>query len=117
MWGRVFWGGLLGFWRRWPMSRVGVSRVERFAMSRVEGLALYQYNSCPYCARVRSAFEELGLEIELRDTIAERERALEVVRATGRSTVPVLRIEEEDGTVRWMPESRDIVAYLRQRFS
>jgi len=30
--------------------------------------------------------------------------------------VPVLRIEEPDGSVSWLPESADIVAYLVQRF-
>jgi hypothetical protein len=31
--------------------------------------------------------------------------------------VPVLRIEEAGGEVRWLPESVDIIAYLQQRFS
>jgi glutaredoxin 2 len=38
------------------------------------------------------------------------------VEATGRRTVPVLRIEHDDGRVEWMPESADIVDYLRERF-
>jgi hypothetical protein len=31
--------------------------------------------------------------------------------------VPVLRIEQPDGAVRWLPESADIVDYLEQRFA
>jgi glutaredoxin 2 len=82
----------------------------------VEGLALYQYAGCPFCLRVRMAIDELGVEIELRDTLVDPEHERSLVEATGRRTVPVLRIEEDDGQVRWMPESADIVAYLRERF-
>ncbi len=84
---------------------------------KIEGLALYQYAGCPFCLRVRHALRRLGIEIELRDTLAEAAYRDEVLEATGRGTVPVLRIEEEDGGVHWMPESADIVAYLQQRFS
>lgn len=80
------------------------------------GLSLYQFDSCPFCARVRDAADQLGIDLELRDTLASREFAKEVVEATGRRTVPVLRIEHDDGRVEWMPESADIVAYLRERF-
>lgn len=86
-------------------------------MSNVPGLALYQYMSCMFCARVRAAMDDLGVEIELRDTRMNPDFAEEVLAATGRSTVPVLRIESEDGAVQWMPESRDIIAYLQDRFA
>jgi len=85
-------------------------------MSNVQGLALYQFMSCPYCARVRAAMEALGVEIELRDTRMNPEFSDEAFEATGRPTVPVLRIESEDGSVEWMPESQDIIAYLQKRF-
>jgi len=83
---------------------------------KISGLALYQYAGCPFCARVCNALARLGLEIELRDTLASPEYARELVEATGRRTVPVLRVEEEGRSVRWMPESVDIVAYLEDRF-
>jgi glutathione S-transferase len=81
------------------------------------GLALYQTAFCPYCVRVRRALDGMGLGIETRDVAAEPERYRELVEATGRQTVPVLRIEEPDGRVSWLAESRDIVAYLEDRFS
>ncbi len=84
-------------------------------MTHVEGLALYQYDACPFCMRVRMAMRSLGIDFELRDTRHNAEYAREVAAAMGRGTVPVLRIEEE-GEVRWLPESADIVAYLRARF-
>jgi glutaredoxin len=81
-----------------------------------EGIALYQFRGCPFCARVETTLEDLGVDVEIRDTLANAENARELMAATGRYTVPVLRIEEPDGSVRWMPESADIIAYLRARF-
>jgi glutathione S-transferase len=76
-------------------------------------LSLYHYPSCPYCQRVRRAADELGIALELRDIHAQPGRLGELLAATGRRTVPVLRIEHEDGKVEWLPESRDIIEYLR----
>lgn len=82
-----------------------------------ERLALYHFEGCPYCTRVRNVLRELDLEVELRDTLYDGDHAAELARATGRQTVPVLRIEQPDGSVRWLPESADIIAYLRNRFA
>jgi len=75
-------------------------------------LSLYGYPQCPYCRRVLQAIDELGLDIELRNTIESRDYERELVEARGRGTVPVLRIEGEGGQVRWLPESADIIEYL-----
>jgi glutaredoxin 2 len=79
-------------------------------------LVLYGYPECPFCRRVLAAIESLGLEIPLRDTMRDDEANGALLDATGRETVPVLRIERRDGSVRWMPESLDIVRYLNERF-
>jgi glutaredoxin len=81
-----------------------------------EGLALYHYEGCGYCSRVRRQLTRLGVEVELRDIDEEPRFEEELYQARGRRTVPVLRIEEEGG-VRWLGESRDILAYLERRFS
>ena len=83
----------------------------------VAGLSLYEFTSCPYCARVRKFIAEQGLEIELRDVSRDRDRLEELVAATGRQMVPCLRIEGEDGDVQWMHESVDIIEYLRGRLA
>ena len=86
-------------------------------------LALYKYDACGYCQRVLRAIATLGVEeeIELRDTLVDPQRRKELVAAMGRATVPVLRIEEPDEegelSVRWLPESREIIAYLYERFA
>ena len=82
----------------------------------IQGLSLYQYDSCPYCARVRSVLDRLGLEIELRDVLMEPEHSRDLIEATGRRTVPVLRIETAEGEVSWMPESAEIIRYVQERF-
>lgn len=81
-----------------------------------EGLTLYGYPQCPYCRRVLGAIDHLGLEIPLRNTIEDGEARAELIDALGRGTVPVLRIETDEGDVRWLPESADIVDYLEERF-
>ncbi len=89
--------------------------VERYAPSPApseDKLALYHSHSCPFCVRVRSAIDRLGLDIELREIFDEPRYREELVGARGRATVPVLRITSPDGEERWMPESQDIVRYL-----
>lgn len=82
----------------------------------VKSLALYGYPECPYCRRVLDAIASLGLDVPLRDTMRDAGHNDALYAATGRETVPVLRIERSDGSVQWMPESLDIVRYLRERY-
>ncbi len=79
-------------------------------------LALYHFDACPYCAFVRRAIEAQGLKVELRNIHEDRTHWEDLVAARSRSTVPVLRIERPDGSVEWMPESRDIVKYLQETY-
>lgn len=84
-------------------------------MTRADDLALYHFDSCPYCQRVRRALARLGVEVELRSIDESPEHYEALMAARGRGTVPVLRIRKEEGD-EWMPESADIVAYLERRF-
>jgi glutathione S-transferase len=78
-------------------------------------LALYHYDSCMFCARVRKAIARLNLKIELRDVMRDAQHRRELEQGGGRSTVPCLRIGlGADG--KWMYESADIIAYLAKRF-
>lgn len=61
---------------------------------------------------VRQVIAELDLPVQIRSVADDAAYRSELVRATGRATVPVLKIEHGDGTVRWLAESRDIIAYL-----
>jgi len=75
-------------------------------------LALYYFQGCPYCERVRAALRRLELDIELRDIQLESKWRQELVAATGKQMVPCLRIEQPAGPARWMHESLDIIRYL-----
>ena len=89
--------------------------IERFAPTVAptqDELALYHFNGCPFCAIATAAIDRLGVDVELRDILADPKYRDELVAARGRVTVPVLRITSPDGEARWMPESRDIVRYL-----
>ena len=78
-------------------------------------LILYETPWCPFCIRVRHVIRELGVQVESRD-VRQPEARAELVRARGRGTVPVLRIVRP-GRDEWMPESADIVSYLRREFA
>ena len=80
-------------------------------------LALYYFDGCPFCNRVRSAIDDLGIEVELRNIFEDTQHRDDLVAARGRATVPVLRIASPGGEERWMPESRDIVNYLNQMYA
>ena len=80
---------------------------------KVPGLSLYHFEGCPYCGRVRDAMARMSLELELRDIHKNPSYRDELVAATGRQTVPCLRIEGASGA-RWMHESADIVRYLER---
>lgn len=82
----------------------------------VKSIELYGYPQCPYCTRVLNAISMLGIDVPLRNTMMDDAANSALYAATGRETVPVLRIEMRDGTVRWMPESLDIVRFLTDRF-
>ena len=78
-------------------------------------LALYHYESCMFCARVRKAIATLNLKIELRDVMRDANHRRDLAQGGGSATVPCLRIGlGEDG--KWMYESADIIAYLAKRF-
>ena len=80
-------------------------------------LALYQYAACPFCVKVRRAMKRSALNIETRDAKRSEQFKAELLDGGGQLKVPCLRIEDENGDVRWMYESGDIISYLEQLFN
>lgn len=80
-------------------------------------LIMYQFVSCPFCIKVRREMTRLSLPIEKRDAQKDIQSREELLLGGGELKVPCLRIEAEDGSVEWMYESDDIIAYLRKRFA
>lgn len=78
-------------------------------------LALYQFNACPFCVKVRRAMKRNSLSIELRNAKVEPHRQA-LLEGGGRVKVPCLRIEKADEVI-WMYESNDIIQYLEQEIA
>jgi len=92
------------------------SNPDRDSASGSDTLSLYYFKPCPYCFRVLRALKKLGVEFEKRDIHADPRYQADLIAARGRKTVPVLRINSSDGEERWLPESRDIVRYLKSTY-
>lgn len=80
-------------------------------------LALYQFNACPFCVKVRRQMKRLSLNIELRDAKNNETYRNELLENGGKVKVPCLKIVTDDGEIIWMYESSDINAYLEKQFS
>jgi len=77
-------------------------------------MELYQAEWCPYSARVRQRFTELGVSFVARQVPAERIDREEMRRKTGTDVIPALLLE--DGTA-VTGEAEDLIAYLDAHFS
>jgi glutaredoxin len=82
-----------------------------------QSLALYQFNTCPFCIKVRQEMRRLSLPIEKRDAQHNAANREELLQNSGATKVPCLKITEADGQTRWLQDSNAIVAYLRERFA
>ena len=79
-------------------------------------LKLYQFKACPFCVRVRRQMKRLALPIETRDVKRNEQWREELLAKGGSPKVPCLRITE-NGSERWLYESKEIDAYLEARFA
>ena len=59
-------------------------------------LALYQYEACPFCVKVRRSMKRHGLNIETRDVKRSPEAREELLAGGGNLKVPCLRINVGD---------------------
>lgn len=80
-------------------------------------LALYEFKTCPFCIKVRQEMRRLSLTIEKRDAQHSNEHRTTLLQQGGSSKVPCLKITAEDGSEKWLYESKDIIQYLRQQFA
>ncbi len=80
-------------------------------------LALYQYNTCPFCIKVRQEMRRLSLPIERRDAQKDAQNRADLLQGGGSVKVPCLRITDATGQSQWLYESGAIISYLRSRFA
>ena len=97
-----------------PMRREPAAQAE--VDNAASALALYQFNGCPFCVKVRRTLRRLNLPVELRDASGNAEHRQTLLAQGGKVKVPCLRIEE-GGQTRWLYESSAINEYLEQRFA
>lgn len=96
--------------QRAPADQAAVDRA-------CQSLALYQFNTCPFCIKVRQEMRRLSLPIEKRDAQHDSAHRDALLQGSGATKVPCLKITETNGQTRWLQDSNAIVAYLRERFA
>ncbi|MHA5666064.1 glutaredoxin family protein, partial [Pseudomonas aeruginosa] len=69
-----------------------------------------------FCVKTRRAMHRLNLPMQLKDAMNDPQARQALLEGGGKVKVPCLRIEE-NGQVRWMYESSEIIAYLEGRFA
>ena len=60
-------------------------------------IVLYQFEECPYCAKVRAKLDELGFNYKKVSFLRDREdpKRKEIAKKSGVMTVPVIDIDGE----------------------
>ena len=104
----------------WLTTPKGIKRPEAEQASinqQTSALTLYQYKACPFCVKVRRAMKRQSLAIETRDAKRSEAAKNELLAGGGKLKVPCLKVVNASGDEQWMYESKDIIAYLDQRFS
>jgi glutaredoxin len=121
------------FWRlqvnfvRWILGRMVLGydlltrpkRLERAPEAQAEldaqtaKYALYQFQACPFCVKVRRALRRHGLNVELRDARNDPAHRQALIDGGGRLKVPCLQIANDNGDPTWLYESDDIISYLK----
>lgn len=80
-------------------------------------LVLYQFQTCPFCIKVRKEMYRLALPIERRDAQHDLQNKADLLKGSGRDQVPCLKVTDVSGQVQWIAESGAIISYLNQRFA
>ena len=77
--------------------------------------ALYQFNACPFCVKVRRQLRRHALSVDLRDARNDPAHRQALIDGGGRLKVPCLRIDRDGGgEPEWLYESDDIIARLER---
>jgi glutaredoxin len=115
---RLILGKLILFFN-WAFPPRGIKR-EPELQARIDlqtaNLKLYQYRACPFCMKVRRAMKRQSLSIETRDVKRSDISREELLAGGGNLKVPCLRVEDVQGQVEWIYESKEIIGYLEGRF-
>lgn len=95
------------------MKRSDIQQTE--VNQQLQDLSMYQFYACPFCVKVRRTMRRLNINMDMHDAKNDGQRREELLEQGGRIKVPCLRTQEGD-KVTWLYESKEIIAYLDQRF-
>jgi len=104
----------------WLTSPKGIKRpAEKQAAvdEQCRNLILYQYKACPFCVKVRRTLKRLSLPVDLRDPKRSADAKKELVDGSGILKCPCLKIDDGEGDIQWMFDSKEIIGYLEGRFA
>ncbi|WP_027338828.1 glutathione S-transferase family protein [Halonatronum saccharophilum] len=76
-------------------------------------IKLYQFETCPFCKKVRDKLESMGLDYEKVEVPRDRGKRTDIKELSGQIKVPV--IQDSDGTV--VNDSAKIIEYLEENYS
>ncbi len=105
--------------KEWATRPKGVVRTpdqQQAVDQQCQALALYQFNTCPFCIKVRQEMRRLSLNIEKRDAQHNATHRQALQQGSGTTQVPCLRTTDAAGNTQWLQDSAAIIAYLRARF-
>jgi glutathione S-transferase len=77
-------------------------------------LELYQFEGCPYCAKVRATLNELELDYIIRSVPKGSSKRAFLEKLGGKQQVPFLVDQQRDVS---LYESDDIITYLKEHYS
>ena len=99
-----------------PKGVVRIQAAQDKVNRQCKSLTLYQYQTCPFCIKVRQEMSRLSLNIERIDAQPEGLHRQALLKGGGQAKVPCLKITDKAGRSQWLYESDKIIAYLRERF-
>ena len=99
-----------------PKGVVRIQAAQDKVNRQCKSLTLYQYQTCPFCIKVRQEMSRLSLNIERIDAQPEGPHRQALLKGGGQAKVPCLKITDKAGRSQWLYESDKIIAYLRERF-
>ena len=99
-----------------PKGMIRLQPAQEKVDRQCQSLVLYQYQTCPFCIKVRQEISRLSLNIQRVDAQHEGPGRQELLKGGGQTKVPCLKITDRAGKTQWLYDSEKIIAYLRGRF-
>jgi glutaredoxin len=116
---RAILGPVMLFWEfvTRPKGLVRQPALQEQVDRQCRNIVLYQYQTCPFCIKVRQEMRRLTLRIEQLDAQNDEINRANLVRGGEQAKVPCLKITDQAGNSQWLYESAKIIEYLRGRFA